>query len=199
MKTSIYKKVALLFTLATLLVLAEACFSDCNCPPIANRFFDFQNIKVSTSYGSSSTAANVPFRAELLDIDLLAEAKTQKCRKSWFINSALACDCLSDGDQGLKFPVTEVRIFSDANFSEELAAGELLNDVTTVFIPGTSGEEQLLSDVEDYSSYFSIYSKSFQFMIKGAPTVDSTHVFTVEIEKSNGEIVRGESEAFTWE
>ncbi len=186
------------------LILVDACHgSNCNCPEITKHFFDFQSTNIEVQRTSidipentitAGTRANISVVLE--DIEFLVQAEMSTCRRPWFINSAMACSCLGEGNEGLKFPVTDIRIFSNADYSAEINAGELLNDIIKIDNPLT-GEEELLSAIEDKSSLFSQYS-DFRIFIDTPPTLDSIHMLTVEIEKENGVIITSESMPITW-
>jgi hypothetical protein len=204
MKKSFLKKIGFLFCIGAFLILVDACHGiNCDCPEITKHFFDFQSTSIEVQRHSIDIPQNnipsgqrVNMTIILEDVEFLVQAEVPACRQSWFINSAFACSCIGEVDDGLKFPVTDVRVFSNANYSEEISAGELLSDIIRVHNPRT-GEEDLLSNVEDKNQLFSVYS-DMRFFIDTPPTVDSIHVFTVEIVKDNGVTVSTETSEITW-
>ena len=205
MQKSFLKKVAFLFCFGAFLILVDACHgSNCNCPEITKHFFDFQSTSIEVRRHSIDIEQNnIPsgFRASidinLEGIEFLVNAEIPSCRRPWFINSAFACSCIGEGHEGLKFPVTDIRVFSNANYSEEINAGDLLTDIVRVQNPNT-GEEDLLSNIEDKSRLFSSYEEGVRIFIDTPPTVDSTHTLTIEIVKENGVTHTAESMPITW-
>ena len=206
MKKSFLKKVSFIFCLAAFLLILDACHgSNCNCPEITKHFFDFQSTNLDVRRHSIDIPQNnIPNGAvaniyiELEDIEFLVDAKTETpaCRRPWFINSAFACSCIEEGNEGLKFAVTDIRVFSDADYSDEISAGELLNDIITVNRP-ESVEQGPLSSVEDKNKMFYTYGQ-IHLSFETPPSVDSTHTITVEIEKENGTTIISETMPITW-
>lgn len=204
MKKSFLKKVGLILCFGAFLILVDACHgANCHCPEITKEFFDFQSASIEVQRNSldippnsipSGVVANMSIILE--DIEFLVQAEESTCHRPWFINSAFACSCLAEGNSGLKFPVTDVRVYSNADYSEEISAGELLNDIIKVNLPGAI-EQGILSSVEDKNQIFSSYSNVLLFF-DTPPTIDSTHTFTIEIVKNNGVTVSTESEVVTW-
>jgi len=205
MNKSFLKRVGLIFCLGAFLILADACHGiDCDCPEITKHFFDFQSTSIEVQRHSIDVPQNsipsgerVNIEVNLGEIEFLVQAETPTCRQPWFINSAFACSCIGEGEEGLKFPVTDIRVFSDANYSEEISAGDLLTDIIKVQNPIT-GEEDLLANLEDKNRLFSPYDESMRIFIDAPPTVDSTHTFTIEIVKDNGTTVTAESMPVIW-
>jgi hypothetical protein len=205
MQKSFFKKVGLIFCLGAFLILVDACHgSHCNCPEITKHFFDFQSTSLEVRRHSIDVEQNtIPsgHRASidiiLEDVEFLVQAEIPTCRRPWFINSAFACSCIGEGNSGLKFPVTDIRVFSDADYSEEISAGDLLTDIVKVQNPST-GEEDLLSNLEDKNSLFSVYSEGVRVFIDTPPTVDSTHTLTIEIVKENGVTLTAETMPIIW-
>ncbi len=205
MKKSFLKKVGFILCFGAFLILVDACHgSDCNCPEITKNFFDFQSTSIDVQRHSIDIPQNsipngerVNISIDLQGIEFLVQAETPTCRRPWFINSAFACTCIGEGNNGLKFPVTDIRVFSNANYSEEISAGDLLSDIIRITNPNT-GEEELLSDVEDKNSLFSPYSENVRIFIDTPPTVDSTHTLTIEIVKENGVTLTAESMPIIW-
>jgi len=205
MKKSFLKKVGLLFCLGAFLILADACHGiNCNCPEITKHFFDFQSTSIEVQRHSIDVPQNnipsgerVNISIDLENIEFLVQEETTTCRRPWFIDSAFACSCIGEGNDGLKFPVTDIRVFSNADYSDEISAGDLLVDIIKVQDPST-GEETLLSNVEDKSPLFSVYSQNVRIFIDTPPTVDSTHTLTIEIIKENGVTLTAESMPIIW-
>ncbi len=205
MQKSFFKKVGFIFCLGAFLILVDACHGyDCNCPEITKHFFDFQSTNIEVQrhsvdipQNSIPTGERVNITINLEGIEFLVQEETSTCRQPWFINSVFACSCIGEGNSGLKFPVTDIRVFSDADYSEEISAGDLLTDIVRVQNPST-GEEDLLSNVEDKNSLFSVYREGVRVFIDTPPTVDSTHTLTIEIVKENGVTLTAESMPIIW-
>lgn len=205
MKKSLLKKIGLIFCLGTFLILVDACHgANCNCPEITKHFFDFQSTSIEVQRHSIDIPQNsipsgerVNITVNLEGIEFLVQEETSTCRRPWFINSAFACSCIGEGNDGLKFPVTDIRVFSNADYSEEINAGDLLSDIVKVNNPNT-WEEDLLSNVEDKNLLFSVYNEGVRVFIDTPPTVDSTHTLTIEIVKENGVTLTAESMPIIW-
>lgn len=197
MQKTFLKKVGFIFCLSAFLVLVDACHgANCDCPTITKEFFDFQSTSIEVEQNNVLSGTVARISVVLEDLEFLVEGETPACRQSWFINSAFACSCLEEGNEGLKFPVTDIRVFSNADYSEEISAGQLLDDIVTVNLL-ESIEQGALSSVEDKNRMFTRNSE-IQLYFYTPPTVDSTHTFTVEIVKGNGTIVSSEASVITW-
>lgn len=193
MHKSFLKKVGLIFCFGVFLILLDSCYAlSCACPSGVKEFFDFQS--TSTQILRDTVTAGRRFEMVLIleDKEFLVEAETTSCHRPWFINSAFACSCIEEGERGLKFPVTDIRIFSNADYSEDIRAGELLNGLVKV-----GEQEETLLNVGNKDKFFNTYF-DVQLAIDTSPSLDSTHIFTIEVEKENGTIISAETEAVTW-
>jgi len=193
MKKSFLKKIGLIFCLGVLLLLLDACYAlSCICPDGTKEFFDFQSVSTELHRDTVTTGRIFEATIRLEDKEFLAEAVVPACRRPWFINSALACTCIEEGERGLKFPVTEFRVFSNADYSEDISAGDSLSDIVKI-----GEQKETLSNIGDKNRLFNIYS-DIELAIETSPSVDSTHTFTIEIVKENGTVLSVEMETVSW-
>jgi len=156
------------------------------------KYYDYSGIKI---------LVNNPFVAledENLSLSVHNEggrflAQTKKINN--FGNSLYAFGC-DEGFGGEKYPLVRISIMSDSDFNSEYLANNELNDI--VYVRGTNidGEYDVLDKVSNFQP--SKINLAY-FFISLKPETDKTHKITLEIEKSNGEILSATSEEITWE
>ena len=103
-------------------------------------------------------------------------------------------DC-DKGYGGDKYPVTRISIKSDSNFNFDYLANSELNEIVSIRGNNSNGE-YVLGKVNDFVP--SQVNLGYMW-ISDKPTLDSNHKITVEIEKSNGEVLSATSEQIVWE
>lgn len=183
--------------ITTCLFLIDACIGiDCNCPPDVKDFFDYSEAELRSESTLLARESGWFGFYEIQDPEFIADAAVPSCRGSWLFGSAWACSCIEAGSEGLKFPVVEINIYSNADYTASIAAGESLNTIVEVRNPQT-GEQQRLSDTADINELFTIYS-DIRFSVPEAPSADTIHTFTVEVIKSDGDTITTVSEEITW-
>lgn len=187
MKKSFLQKVSTLFILGALLLLADACIN-CNCPTVINKHFDFKELVFSTNLDSIPAGENFHFDIMPDEIEFVVENTTNTCRRPWFVSTAMACSCPTEGDLGLKEgTILSLNVFSNAALTEDLPAGTSLNDHVILTHPRT-GTNVSISETVELEETFSMYSATSMFLDQ-MPTVDSTHIFTFELIKSSGDTI----------
>ena len=104
-------------------------------------------------------------------------------------------DC-PKGYRGEKYPVVNIRISSNSDYNENYLSGTYLTDFIQVrVILNGRWDWGFLKNFSFENNYI---DKRF-ILIEERPTISKTHTFTVEFEKSNGEIVSRISQEISWE
>jgi len=122
-------KITGLFSLYVGLHFVAAACIDCNCG--GNHvipFFDYHTLSIAT---------NAPAQENILKIDIqptdvyyLAGADVPSNKVS-LITTAMACSCSENGEQGAKFPVVALNVFSDRDFSATIPVDSSLTSLFT--------------------------------------------------------------------
>lgn len=161
------------------------------------RFYDYTGIEVVVS----NPIINLEDESLLIKVHFKGGhflAQTNKMNNfgnSLYAYSLYAYDC-DKGFDGDKYPLTRISITSDSDFNDEYLADNELNDIVYVRGTNANGEYDILDKVSNFHpsqiniGYLYIYLK---------PELDKTHKITIEIEKSNGEILSATSEEIIWE
>lgn len=104
-----------------------------------------------------------------------------------------AVDC-DKGSGGPKYPLVRISVTSDTDFDETHPAGTELNDLIYVRAGTVEGiAEGRLTDLQPSEiNYLYMY-------INERPADNIPHKFTIEVEKSNGEIYSDTSQEIVWE
>lgn len=184
--------------ISAVVIILAACNDgiDCNCPtPIP--FFDFESIQLNGSDFEIEESEVLEFRVLLEGIEFLALEN----KKSWdfsfsLMPTVMACSCLEDGFDGLKFPIESISLISNADWNEDLPAGEDLSEflLSNYY---TADEFVQVSTVIN-ESYFLFPDIDTRVQIQERPSKDQTHTLTLTFTKSNGEIISQFLDEVTW-
>ncbi len=155
------------------------------------KYYDYSGIKI---------LVHNPFVAledENLSLSVRYEGTTylsQTKKINNFGSSLYAFDC-DKGFGGEKYPLVRISITSDSDFNSEYLANNELNDI--VYARGTNIDGEYVLD--KVSNFQPSKINLAYFFISLKPETDKTHKITIEIEKSNREILSATSEEITWE
>jgi hypothetical protein len=115
---------------------------------------------------------------------------------SGLITGAYAIDC-DHGWGGEKYPISDFKVSSDADFDETHPAGSSLNDLVIVLASLDIHTEahQKLNDAD-----LNAYSNAWAVMyIKQRPTASKLHHLTISFQKSNSTAMSATSDVITWD
>lgn len=163
------KKIKVLFALNILILTLGVFFTECNvspcdCPKVkpflllnAVQLNNIDKTMFTTAEPTKIKAANL-----LLDIGMLVSltaAAEQKKHYNPLINSALACDCLSGGEQGFKNKLTNIE-FSlltdyDTDFKKAAAFDSKIKIVQRFGTNFTFSVKDFLENINRQSGFFS--------------------------------------------
>ena len=165
-------------------------FNSCKCPP--ERYFDYKSLNVMAEKTFITLNDRLLLRIGFVEIEYLA-TNTPRVRFGGYAYATSVCEKGYDGE---KYPVVNIRVYSNSDFNENYLAGEDLTDIIKVYGNNSKGEYVL--DFLKNLSFDNLINTRFLF-IEERPIISKKHTFTVEFEKSNGEIVSGISQEIVWE
>lgn len=180
------KKFFLLFFGLNLISL-NSCFEHCK----DYKFFDYQNIEVSVENPEVSQNDSLSFGIQYLNIEYLSSRSTQFD----FGNNLHAFTSCDKGYGGEKYPLSRIKITSDSDFNDAYPAQSELNEIVTIRGTNANGE-YVLGHLNDFDP--SDLNIGYMW-ISDRPTLDSNHHLTIEIEKSNGDVLSATSMQIIWE
>ena len=164
-------------------------FNACECPP--ERYFDYTSIGLFALNPHVDQNEILTLNCEYQNIYYL----TQKSFCSPFVNSAYATSVCEKGYDGEKYLKSSISVTSDSDFSDLYPAGSDLGAIIKIF--GTSPDGHR---VQKYINEFLPQDTELGFMtIEARPEIDNSHILTIVIEKSNGEILSAVSPEIVWE
>ncbi len=109
-----------------------------------------------------------------------------------FVNAAYAWSCDESGREGIKDPIVDVTVTSNADFNQFIA-GESLNSI----IRTNDGV-----NIEDWISGSQAldlrFLESNQLIITQKPLIEQVHEFTIRFEFQSGRILESNSEMILW-
>ena len=194
------KILAVLFIYFFLLVI-DGCVN-CKCPDNILGYFDFKKLTQEVNSTSLSEFAQLEITSSYDDISYLAKVE-QPCWNLGLINTATACSCLEAGGNGLKFPLTDIKISSDQEMSPSLPAESSLDSSFYIIELDNNSNEISKTLLADYNlneaSWFNWEGVMFKFQSVNRPEeLGIPHIFKIEITKSNGEIIFTQTQPITW-
>jgi len=192
-------KVLFIFSVFFFAMLLDACDDnglgvDCNCPAV-DPFFDFDYLGFLNYDLEIDSTEFFEFEISPTGLEFFANV----CKKNHFSFSLMpelmACSCIGNGFEGMKFPIESLTLTSNANWSEELVAGEDLSDLLFVNLNGNlESTNTFLGD----PFLLTVYTTTL-LQISDRPSGDNEHVLTLVLNKTNGESVVLELPKVTWE
>ncbi len=195
---SFFSKFFIILSCISLAFLFDACDDglDCNCPEITKAYLDFSSLIFSTDQQSVSPLDD-GYAFELIpeNLEFIVQKDEMRTKGFQLIAPAMACSCVEEGYLGMKFPISDFNLKSNADWSEELPAGSDLSELLKV--RHYSNPTPLMS-FDNWEYLFDGYS-SARFLIDDVPTSSDTHQFTLTFTKTNGETIAIATENVTWE
>ena len=180
------KKFLIIFFTLNLISLVS-CWEHCK----DYEFYDYSGINIVVQNPNVIENDSLSFGLLYLGGEYLSKSKTTL---NFGSNLYAQIDC-DKGYGGDKYPVTRISIKSDSNFNSDYLANSELNEIVSIRGNNSNGE-YVLGKVNDFVP--SQVNLGYMW-ISDKPTLDSNHKITVEIEKSNGEVLSATSEQIVWE
>ena len=176
-------------TLVIILFLNFLCvFNSCECPP--ERYFDYKKLDVTTEKTFIPLNDRLLLHIDFAEVEYLVAAP-----RVGVGGYAYATSVCEKGYDGEKYPVVNIRIYSNSDFNNNYLAG---NDLTDLIKINVVRDGKYVLDFLKNCQIDRYTNTGFLF-IEERPTISKKHSFTVEFEKSNGEIVSGISQEIIWE
>ncbi|WP_289661423.1 hypothetical protein [Flavobacterium panacagri] len=170
-----------------LLGLLSSCFPDCP----AEKYYDYRSISFHVTNPNVQTNEKLSFGIRHEDIIYVTEKK----KNFQFSTSAYATSICEKGYDGEKYPVIKISVKSNADFSGNLPAGSELSGIVKALGLNVDKEE-IESTIDNLNpTYVNIYYMHIELK----PEVHKKHRFTIEIEKSNHEILKATTEEITFQ
>jgi hypothetical protein len=164
----------------------------CVCPP--EKFVDFKAIKVFVDNPFVKLKDSLQFKVNFTDEIYLTKNKINFS----LTNSAYATENCQKGWAGPKYFLTHISIKSDTDFKPDLPAGSELISIVKVFVSDSNGNVIYKNINEADISETGIGYNRYMWIIK-RPDINKKHKLTIELEKSNGEVLKSTSEEIVWE
>lgn len=188
------KKAILSFLLLGFFTFGLSLFSGCpicKCRP-EEPYFDFSNVNLVSETSRIGLGDSLQIRLELQELEYLATS----CRSRSGFGALYACSCPEPGRDGAKYPIEEIEITSNQDFSANFPAGSSLNDLFIVSNTYGGGS----SAVNDISPITSPYAEPLSFTLSARPdSINLAHSITIQLRKSNGALVSGTTESIVWD
>jgi hypothetical protein len=188
MKT-LFPKVSILLGAYVLLHFVSACFPICDCPKTLP-FFDYSGI---TMISQVQTVTSNSWQLEIAptEISYLAEASYGP---QWnLFESAWACSCNWDGEDGPKFQVDKFNIYADRAFNDTLAAGVSLNPLFYLLTGGDVLKHMAVDEPVNEFRSLDVEISPIKLSLQEKPLeLGVPFHFNVELIKSTGDTLRAE-------
>lgn len=153
------------------------------------RYYDYDGIETTVNNPVVAENDSLSFGYRQLNIDYIAAKLNLNYSAAY---AAVDCD---QGYDGAKYPLARISVTSDTDFDETHPAGTELNDLIYVkggTVEGIAAEGRLTDFQPSEINYLYMY-------INERPAYNIPHKFTIEVEKSNGEIYSDTSQEIMWE
>lgn len=183
------------------LLVIDGCVN-CNCPDNVLAYFDFQKLAQEVNNTSPSEFDQLEINMSFDSISYLAQLRNP-CLSLGLMNTATACSCNEPGDNGLKFPLAQIKVTSDQAMSGSLPAGFSLDSTFYIIeldYQNNQVSKTLLIDFEIATTdWLNWEGAKFQLKTANPPEdLGIPHIFKIEFTKSNGEIISSETPPITW-
>jgi hypothetical protein len=175
------KRILTLLLTFNLLGLFTGCFLDCP----DEKYFDYSAIGITVDDPEVGITERFKFGIKHEDLTYLASNPTIFS----FQNSAYATSVCKEGYGGEKYRLIRVSIKSNNDFNAQLPAGTELN--TIVRSLGINAGNELVEDTLNNLNPSSFNAGEMYIDLK--PGAIKNHIFTIEIEKSNHEVLTAAS------
>lgn len=183
------------------LLVIDGCVN-CRCPDNVLAFFDFQKLNQEVNSTSLSEFEQLEINMSFDSISYLAQLE-YPCWNLGLINTAAACSCIAEGENGLKFPISQLSVTSDQAMNGSLPAGSSL-DSSFYFVEldyeNNEISKTLLIDF-DVTTTNQLNWEGARFQLKTVNRPEGLgvpHIFRIDLTKSNGEIISTQTPSITW-
>lgn len=164
--------------------------SNCFCDP-APPYVDFSEIDIHSLETEVTVGDSLLLYLDPREPVYISERVIQALSFS----KAYATSCPNPGEAGMKFPIENMAITSNHDFDSGHKAGENLNDL---FLVRTYTDWVPLSDSIINSNILSFGFYEVQLLLVNSPSLNTNHTFSIELIKSNQEVIVGNSEEIIW-
>ena len=183
------KRILTIFLTFNLLGLLNACFPDCP----AEKYYDYDAIIANVGYPKVLANEQLRFGYDI-DWDNIKYLAQTNFNFN-FSTAAYATSKCEKGYEGEKYPVIRISVKSDAAFNSDFPAGSELNSI--VKATSRDSNNQLVEDVLANLNPAKLITWSMKIALKHESS--KKHRFTIEIEKSNHQILKSTTEEVTFE
>ena len=190
-----------------ILLIEGGCI--CDCPE--DIFFDYNSITAINNLKSIETANT----NEYLDIEIRPSniyfLTDNYATPAIFKKTALACSCVGQGGDGDKVSVVAINIAANKPFNDSLNANVLLNDLFEIegnqeieeynpdYIYANLGELIPTLNMKFYYHKYDDETGIITLRLKARPfLINEPYQFTIQLIKSNGQILVTTSEPVSW-
>jgi hypothetical protein len=180
------KKILALFFCLNLTCLIN-CFEHCK----DYEFFDYEGIKAVVQNPYVMENDSLSFGTSYINIEYLSDVKFNFN----FGNKLYATVDCDKGYGGEKYPLNRITITSDSDFNTDFPANSELNEIISVNGTNSNGD-YVIGKVIDFEASNVNLSNMYLSM---RPNNNESHKITIEIEKSNGEVLSSTTEEIIWE
>lgn len=183
------KRLLTLFLTFNILGLLNACFPECP----HEKYYDYHTIIASVGYPKVVASEKLVFGYQI-DWDNREYMAEEKVNFN-FSNAIYATTKCQKGYGGEKYPLIRISIKSDAAFNTNFPAGSELNSIVTTY--GYDVNDKLVEGFLADLNPATLNTYGMKIALK--PESFKKHRFTIEIEKSNHEILKATTEEVTFE
>lgn len=168
------------------------------CDSVTHPYYDFGSITiVNTVYDNDSTQQliDTEFAIKLEDYTLYSQTSF-----NLFYTVYATQPCPENGNEGLKFPIIEIKISTDQVYFDTIPPNTDISDL--FYFRDYSDSIIALTDLE-ISQYLVSYGRGINpffplLYVNKNNLVGIAHIFTFVLTKSNGDIVSGVSDSVIW-
>ncbi len=161
-----------------------SCFNKCR----SFRYFDYNGIRINVHNAIVDKGDSLLLGINYEGARFLSEMNFDFGN---LLHAQIDCDKGSGGD---KYPLTRIKITSNSDFNAEFPANSSLNELVSVYGRNLKGE-YVFGKVNDFLP--SEINSGYLYMSQ-RPDIINTHKFTIEIERSDGQIMSATSEQILW-
>ena len=194
-------KILSVLSIYLFLLVIDGCVN-CNCPDNVLAYFDFQKFTQDVNSTSLSEFDQLEINLSFDSISYLAQVENP-CWNLGLINTATACSCIGPGENGLKFPLSQIKVTSDQTMSGSLPSGSSLESnfyIIELDYQNNQVWKTLLTDFEIATTDW-LNWEGARFQLKSITPPEELgvpHIFKIDFTKSNGEIISTQTPPITW-
>ncbi|QHT71320.1 hypothetical protein GXP67_34025 [Rhodocytophaga rosea] len=177
-------KAVFLTALFTIGFTLPGCF--CNCPKIRGQYYDVREMKVANIMTPEGYRLLVDF-----DVSYYNFNKSQPEQLNFsLMNSAYACSCLKDGEEGSKEKLHELTVITKNDFDPQHLANDTINDLLDIqMYPATYDLQSYLQ--QDTSGFL---FRNYNLILKKKPQLNKEFKVEVNLKLDNGEVYQKTNE-----